>query len=444
MLNAFIRTGCCFALAAICLPVAAATVTVTDLGDSGTGVCGTTCTLRDAIASAASNDTIVFASTLAFPATITLNGQELLVYKNLTILGPGAGLLAIDGNQQSRILEVAANATVSVSGVALNNGIVAGTNGGFVFTPRAPDGGDAYGGAVLVNAGSTLQLIACDLAGNRAVGGQGGASFMFGSRQGDGGSAHGGAIYSAGTLSITDCSVTGNVASGGASTFAPPDPSLFPGSGGSATGGAIETTGLTEISNSQLLNNSAQGAAGGFYIGSNPGGNGGSALGGTLAFSGFSVLSFVTSLGGNAMPGLYGPGSPNGSSGQAAGADVYSTATVLSRYVALTSTSGASTCSIATSSTQGANLDADASCGNFSLHGDAKLQVLTSGGQTFAYPLWGSPLIDAAADCKDAFGATIAADVRGEIRPLDGNADGIAACDIGAVESDELFANGFE
>jgi hypothetical protein len=432
-----------FALAAFSTTVNAATLTVTDLGDAGSGVCGTTCTLRDAITSASPNDTIVFAGTLTYPATITLNGQELLVYKSLQILGPGAGLLAIDGNQQSRILEVAANATVSVSGVAMNNGMVAGANGGFSTASRAPDGGDAYGGGVLVNAGSTLQLIACQLAGNQAVGGTGGSSFMFGSRQGDGGSAHGAAIYSAGTLLIRDCSVANNIANGSLAGFFI-DPSTIPGNGGSATGGAIEATGLTEITNSLFLNNLARGAPGGNSFNANPGGSGGSAQGGTLAFSGFSVLSFVTSLGGSVAPGLYGSGSPNGISGQATGADVYSTATMLSRYVALTSTSGASACSIATSSTQGANLDADGSCGNFTLHGDAKLQVLTSGGQTFAFPLWGSPLIDAAADCKDAFGTTLTADVRGGPRPLDGNADGIAACDIGAVESDELFANGFE
>lgn len=445
MLNAFIRTGCCFALAAICLPVAAATITVTDLGDSGTGVCGTTCTLRDAIASASPDDTIVFASTLAYPATITLAGQELLVYKNLTILGPGAGLLTIDGNQQSRILEVAANATVSVSGVAMNNGMVSGAAGANGSVPRAPDGGDAYGGGVLVNAGSTLQLIGCRLSGNGVTGGFGGTSFLNYSRQGDGGSAHGGAIYSAGTLLMQDSSVTGSFALGGIAGGFLVNNLTVAGNGGSATGGAIEAIGLTEISDSQFLNNSVQARYGGDgSSGFSGGGNGGDALGGTLAFSGFAVLSNVTSLGGSVSAGYGGSGSPNGSNGLPAGADVYSTATVLSRYVALTSTSGASACSIATSSTQGANLDADASCGNFSLHGDAKLQVLTSGGRTFAYPLWGSPLIDAAADCKDAFGATIAADVRGEIRPLDGNADGIAACDIGAVESDELFANGFE
>jgi len=444
MLTEFVRAAICVALIATGVPAAAATLTVTDLGDAGSGACGTTCTLRDAIASAAPNDTIVFAGTLTYPATITLNGQELLVYKNLQILGPGAGLLAIDGNQQSRTLEIAANATVSVSGIALNNGRAVGANGAFVSTSPAPNGGDAYGGGVLVNSGSTLQLIACQLNGNQAAGGTGGVSFASGSQQGNGGSAHGGAIYSAGTLLMKDSSMTGNSAVGGFSSFAPPDPNALQGNGGSGTGGAIEAIGLTEITNSQFLGNLVQGASGGNSFGIHPGGSGGSALGGTLSFSGFSVLSFVTSLGGSVAAGYGGSGNPTGSNGQAAGADIYSTATVLSRYVALTSTSGESTCSIATSSTQGANLDADGSCSNFTLHGDAKLQVLSSGGQTFAFPLWGSPLIDAAADCNDAFGTTITTDVRGEIRPLDGNADGVAACDIGAVESDELFANGFE
>lgn len=433
-------------LVAPCLPAAAATLTVTDLGDAGNGVCAATCTLRDAIAGAASGDSIVFDAALTWPATITLAGQELFVYKDLTILGPGADRLTIDAGQKSRILEIAANASASVSGIEMNNGKIFGGNGANGNLPRAPDGGDAYGGGVLVDAGSSLQLIACRLNGNQAAGGFGGTSNQIYSRQGNGGSAHGGAVYSAGTLSMKGCSVTGSLAFGGApGGFLRGTSNTIPGNGGSATGGAIEATGLTEIADSQFLNNSVQATSGGQGVGGySAGGNGGDALGGALAFSGFAALSNVTSLGGSVGAGYGGSGSPNGSSGLVAGADIYSNATVLSRYTALTSTSGASTCAVATIVAQGANFDADSSCANFTLHGDAKLQVVTSGGDTFAFPLWGSPLIDVAADCKDAFGATLDNDVRGETRPLDGNADGIAACDIGAVESDELFANGFE
>ncbi|QBB70739.1 hypothetical protein ELE36_10410 [Pseudolysobacter antarcticus] len=422
----------------------AGTLTVTDLGDAGTGACGATCTLRDAIASAAPNDTIDFASTLTYPATITLAGQELLVYKNLAIVGPGAGLLAIDGNQQSRILEIAANASVTVSGVALNNGSVSGLNGSYIPTSGASGGGDGYGGSVLVNAGSTLQMIACRLNGNQAFGGIGGSTPVPGAKQGDGGSAHGGAIYSAGTLSIKDSTLISNFAYGGHAGGPPLGSGGPQGSGGSGLGGAIEASGLTEITDSQFFNNSAQGSSGGSAFGGGAGGAGGSARGGALAFSAFSVLSFVTSNGNSVIGVFGGSGNPRGADGAAVGADVYATATVLSRSTVLISTSGATTCKVATLVAQGANLDADNSCQNFTLHGDPKLQVVTSGDATFALPLWGSPLIDAAVDCKDAFGTTLTNDVRGGVRPLDGNADRIAACDLGAVESDELFANGFE
>ena len=423
----------------------ASTITVDDPSDSGPGDCSTSCTLRDAIANAAPNDTIEFADTLTYPVTIKLAGQELLVYKNLTIIGPGGALLTIDGNQQSRIIEIAANATVTVSGVALNNGTVAGADGGFGSAARAPDGGDAYGGGVLVNAGSSLQLIACGLNGNHATGGYGGTSGAMYSTQGSGGSAHGGAIYSAGTLSVTDASFIGNYVFGGIpGGFLIHSGTSVPGNGGNAIGGAMETIGLTEISNSQFLNNSAQASYGGQGIGATTGGDGGSARGGALAFSAFSAVSYVTALGSSLIPGFGGSGDPIGASGAAAGADVYTTATLLSRANALTSTSGAPTCAAATIVVQGPNLDADNSCQNFTLHGDAKLQIVTSDGDTFALPLWGSPLIDSALDCNDAFGSTLVTDVRGVVRPLDGNADGIAACDVGAVESDELFANGFE
>src|SRR4051812_12445750 len=68
----------------------AATITVTSVADSGTG------TLREALASASSGDTISFS--LTTPARITLSSGELLVTKSLTISGPGASNLAVDGN----------------------------------------------------------------------------------------------------------------------------------------------------------------------------------------------------------------------------------------------------------------------------------------------------------------------------------------------------------
>src|SRR5436305_707648 len=66
-----------------------ATITVTNLADGGTG------TLRAALASAANGDTIVFS--LTTPAIISLTSGELLITHNVTLAGPGAANLAIDG-----------------------------------------------------------------------------------------------------------------------------------------------------------------------------------------------------------------------------------------------------------------------------------------------------------------------------------------------------------
>src|SRR3954470_836866 len=70
----------------------ASTITVNSGADSG-GICpGPTCTLRQAILTAVSGDTIDFANGLT---SINLTSAELLIDKDLTISGPGAGLLSV-------------------------------------------------------------------------------------------------------------------------------------------------------------------------------------------------------------------------------------------------------------------------------------------------------------------------------------------------------------
>ena len=79
-------------------PIAAhaTTFTVNSSADSG-GTCpGATCTLRQAILTAGSGDTINFAFGLS---TIDLTSAELLINKNLTILGPGAKTLTVQLGQ---------------------------------------------------------------------------------------------------------------------------------------------------------------------------------------------------------------------------------------------------------------------------------------------------------------------------------------------------------
>src|SRR5438067_1633124 len=69
------------------------TLTVLNLGDGGPG------SLRAAVAAANPGDTIDF----AVSGTLTLTTGEIAVTKDLTITGPGAGVLSISGNDASRL-----------------------------------------------------------------------------------------------------------------------------------------------------------------------------------------------------------------------------------------------------------------------------------------------------------------------------------------------------
>src|SRR5689334_6301935 len=87
-----------FVTLALCQPATAATIIVTSPADSGPG------TLRQALAIADNGDTIDVANILG---VITLTSGELVVNKSLTINGPGADLLAVDGNTTSRVFRPA-------------------------------------------------------------------------------------------------------------------------------------------------------------------------------------------------------------------------------------------------------------------------------------------------------------------------------------------------
>src|SRR5436190_777536 len=101
----------------------AATITVNSAADAGGSCPGASCTLRQAIATAASGDTINFAAGLT---TITLTTDELLINKNLTITGPGADRLAVQRSSASgitlfRIFNIASGTNVTISGLTIAN-----------------------------------------------------------------------------------------------------------------------------------------------------------------------------------------------------------------------------------------------------------------------------------------------------------------------------------
>src|SRR5438105_1571792 len=102
----------------------AATITVTSTADSGAG------TLRAGIAAAAAGDTIDFSASLT-GQSIVLTSGEISIDKALTISGPGAQNLTVNGGFSSRIFNVTAlAATVSISGLTLAHGNSGASSGG--------------------------------------------------------------------------------------------------------------------------------------------------------------------------------------------------------------------------------------------------------------------------------------------------------------------------
>ena len=98
-------------LAATAISAHAATITVTNTNDSGPG------SLRQALANANNGDRINFAVTGA----ITLTSGGLGITKNVTISGPGANQLAVNGNQALFVFGVFPQRTVSISGLSIRN-----------------------------------------------------------------------------------------------------------------------------------------------------------------------------------------------------------------------------------------------------------------------------------------------------------------------------------
>jgi predicted outer membrane repeat protein len=163
--------------------LAPAVLTVTNnLDDYSAG------SLRSEIDAAHSGDVINFASGLQ-GKTIVLAQQELQIRTSLTISGPGADKLTISGADASRIFEVFSGATLNLSGVTLTHG-----NGLFSYGYFDPAPHDGTGGAI-VNYG-TLTVTNCTLTGNTATN-------------------LGGAIFNAGTLTLTHSTVTSNRAGDG-------------------------------------------------------------------------------------------------------------------------------------------------------------------------------------------------------------------------------------
>jgi hypothetical protein len=212
------------------------TITVTNNNDSGPG------SLRQALAVANDGDTILFAVT----GTIGLTSGELLVGTSITISGPGAANLAVNGNAKTRIFHIGSGRTVTISGVTISNGNA--------NNQSLPDGGGIY------NDHATLTLSNCTINTNSAF-------------------RNGGGVHNAGaaTLTLNSCVITGNVTgndgggicndgTGGAAIMSITDCTVSNNSGfhgaGICNDARMKGATLLQISNTTLSNNSAGDDAG--------------------------------------------------------------------------------------------------------------------------------------------------------------------------------------
>jgi predicted outer membrane repeat protein len=286
---------------AVIIRLHAGTITVTNTHDSGPG------SLRQALADATDGDTITFAVT----GTIGLTSGELLADKSVTISGPGADNLAVNGTAIYRVFHIASAKTVSISGLTITNGAapfmehgggIYNDHGSLTLSDCTVSGNvGPYSAGGIFNDGSmgssSLQINRCVLVNNSAYV-RGGAIYS----SGDSGSAQlqlnastlsnnsangGGAIYNDhGTLMLSDCMVSNNSATyggggiyndgrlQGAATLEVSDTTLsgnsvqpFAGDGGGAiyNDGGFSGSATVHITNSTLSNNSGYIRGGGIY-----------------------------------------------------------------------------------------------------------------------------------------------------------------------------------
>jgi hypothetical protein len=241
---------------------------VTNTSDSGTG------SLRWAVGEADASTvptTITFSSSFFSTAhTITLSSPLTLTDSaETTIVGPGASLLTISGDDSSQAFIVTELAVAAIGGVTITEGVApTGQDGGAIvntgyltLTNDVLSYNSAWDGGAILNSG-TLVVSGSTLNENTAAQGGGilnGGTLSFNTSTIENSSGNG--IFNAGTESITGSTLNNNTESHGAAIFNTGKTfvtsSTLANNTSSDTGGAIDSDGSLTVNASTISANSA-------------------------------------------------------------------------------------------------------------------------------------------------------------------------------------------
>jgi len=467
------------------------TVESTEDGAPNASNCpGVNCRLRDAIMASVSGDTVDFSVT----GTITLEGS-LVIDNNLSISGPGAGLLTVDGNSLGRIFTTAGSTVVSISGLTLTHGLVDDTTtadyleGGailvglnshltlaqMVIEYNTVDCADpcsvGNGGAIATISGSSLTITDSTISSNSATLAGGGIYFASGTAVGD-------------DLSLTNVTLMSNnvtdasVGDGGAICIATAHQATLTNltvsinKAARAGGGLLATGGPVSITDSTFYSNEARGTgsmSGGGAINvrgsaslwlanSTISGNGAYSEGGGVRVGSVVAVIYNSTFVSNSAAGTSGGGGVfegtadltlvnNTMSGNMAssahGGGLYLNGGTVSLRNTIVANSGGSDCRnlgatwVANTSNLIESNDGLQPCAAPAFSSDPTLGPLAdNGGPTNTMRLLrGSPAIDHGDNSSCANAGTVDnKDQRGLRRPVDGDHNGSIVCDIGAFE----------
>jgi hypothetical protein len=361
--------------------------------------------------------------------------ENVVISHDVTVQGQGPAETTLNGNAAGPVFAIESAGAVALTGLGVtggeapNGGGIHATNSLLTIDHVAISGNaaDDFGGGIWISSGA-LTVSHTNLSFNTATSGAG--------------------IYSEhGPLTVIRSTVHANAALYGAGGISnnygalTVSRSTLSHNSGSYAGGIYSYHGPVVVGYSTLIGNLAGSSAGGLYNNSSP------------------VTLNNSTLVGN-VAGSYGGGIFNGagmtvnnstisanSAFKGGGINTLFAPAVLRNTIVAHNVSGGDCDGELTS--EGYNLDSDGTCSLTAVgdlpYTDPLLGPLQdNGGPTWTMALLeGSPAVDAGnpAVPGSGAGACEALDQRGTPRPLDGDGDGAAVCDMGALELDEAIAD---